>query len=91
MTPPRACVEAVRHWMVTWYGAGVSDQHGAELVEAVLAAFVVGEVKGSYAAVKLYEHSWTVTYNGALMDVRFNEAKARAVANVLNYLEAARG
>ena len=28
--------------MVTWYGTGVSDQHGAELVEAVLAAFVAG-------------------------------------------------
>ena len=93
MTPPQACVEAVRAILPSDYDP-VGDAWCARIVTAVLAAFVEGEVEGPYNVVSpfpdgpltrvrhesLFGHEWGFAY----------PHMARAVANVLNYLEAQR-
>ena len=85
------CEEAVHDAL----GHGVvTDERAANVVRMVLAAFVAGEVEGPYDVVAPFEdgpltrvrhktlfgHEWSFAY----------QHMARAVANVLNYLEAQR-
>lgn len=94
MTPPRACVDALTSAAANgdlWVHAGNRD----DILHAVLAAFVAGEPSGRY---DVREDAMSLRPVLVVYDTRLNEAvmrltirtQARAVANVLNYLEAQR-